>query len=200
MKKTLLTFFISILISTSAQAAIIDSGNFFIDDNTGYTWMDLSTYKSFSYNDVNNIIQDAEFQIATLSLLQELWESTYQYKFSYLHDVMGGTFGSSMLISMYDSEREDNLAGLAWTWNYNEKILWDLETNYHSYDSYYDTNATEKYNVFKDKKYTWGTWVVKTSIDSIDPNFNTAPEPSTLLLFGAGLLGLAAFRRARQYK
>jgi len=119
MKKTIIVIFITCLLSSSVQAAIIDSGNYFKDEATGYTWMDLITFKSTSYNDVQSQIIGTGFQIATLSLLNELWSSTYQHSFSYLHDVIGGNTGSSMIVAMYDSERDDNLAGLAWTWNYN---------------------------------------------------------------------------------
>lgn len=192
MKKTIIAIFITCLLSTSIQAAIIDSGGYFVDEATGYTWMDLTTFRSISYNDVQSRIIGTGFQIATLSLLNELWSSTYQHTFTYLHDIMGGNSGSSMIIAMYDSERDDNLAGLAWTWKYNnDKVAWSIETDYTSYDD-------PDYDVEKDRAYSWGTWLVNTSIENDDTNINTVPEPNTLLLFGAGLIGLSALTRARR--
>lgn len=191
MKKTIIAIFITCLLSTSVQAAIIDSGEYFKDEATGYTWMDLKTFKYTTYDEVQSQIFGTGFQIATLSMLNELWMSTYEHTFSYLHDIMGGSIGSSMIIGMYDSERDDNLAGLAWTWNYNEKILWTIETKYNSYDD-------PDYDVEKDREYSWGTWLVNTSIENDEPNINTVPEPNTLLLFGAGLIALSALMRSRR--
>lgn len=191
MKKSIIAIVMACLLSTSVQAAIIDNGDYFKDDATGYTWMDLTTFVGFTYEDVEAQIQGTGFQIATLPLLQQLWESTYQYTFSYLHAVMGGSSGSSTLVSMFDNEIDDNFAGLAWSRYYAERISWYLESNYHAYNS-------EEYNIFESNIYGWGTWVVKTSFDNIGSNFNTVPEPNTLLLLGAGLIGLAALRRTRR--
>ena len=189
MKKTLIAFFIASLISTSAQAAIVDSGDYFIDENTGYTWMDLTNFDLLTYNEVESQIQETDFQIATLSLLEELWSSTIEHTFDYLYSVIGGTPNKELIAGLFNNEIGDNTAGLAWTWNY---LDWTLESEINPYNS-------EEYNIFKDINYEeFGYWVVNTSLIGAEPNVNTVPEPNTLVLFGVGLIGLVAFRRTRQ--
>lgn len=188
MKKSIIAFFLACLLSTSVQAAIIDDGIYFKDSITGYTWMDLTNFDLLNYNQVETDIQGSGFQIATLSLLEELWSSTYQYGFEYLYDVIGGVPNNNLIAGLFDNEIGDNTAGLAWTWDY---LDWSLESESTPYDD-------KDYNVFKDRDYAgFGYWVVSTSLDG-EPNVSPVPEPSTLLLFGAGLIGLAALRRARR--
>ena len=60
-----------------SHAVITDSGNQFIDDNTGLVWMDIDTYYSagdlgFSYNEISAMAAGAGFHIATTSELLTL--------------------------------------------------------------------------------------------------------------------------------
>lgn len=199
MKKSIIAFFLACLLSTSVQAAIVDDGNYFKDTITGYTWMDLTTYdlNTYSYNQVQAEILGTEFQFATLSLLEDLWLSTYIEPFDYLYTVMGGVPNFPVIAGIFDNELENNTAGLAFTWNnpisWNNPyaVNWILESQSTAYD---DPN----YNIKKDRSYIFGFWLVDTNSNNGGATINPVPEPSTLLLSGAGLIGLAALRRARR--
>ena len=98
MKRTLFYFFVACILSSSAHADIIDNGSFFLDTETNYTWVDLSVFKGKSYDYVDSLLINdptyTGFEIATRSILDELWSSTYTKSFNYLFDTMGGTLGS----------------------------------------------------------------------------------------------------------
>lgn len=194
MRTSIIAIFLACLLSNSAQAAIIDDGNYFMDTITGYTWMDLTTYdlNMYSYNNIEAAISGTEFQIATISLLEDLWSSTYIETFDYLYDVMGGIPGFNQIGGIFDNERGDDTVGLAWATPSSLAIGdWRLESDNKPYDG-------GNYNIVKTRPYIFGFWLVNTSSDSTEPNVSPVPEPNTLLLFGTGLIGLAALRRTRR--
>lgn len=195
MKKSIITMFITYLLSTSVHAAIIDDGIYFKDDFTGYTWMDLTNFDLMTYRQVENEIKETNFKIATLSQLQQLWASAGN-DFGYLYGVMGGvTYGtpgdlSSIIGGLFDSERQDDKVNLAWS---TSRMIWTLETNNRPYE---DSN----YGLFKDTDLRYvGVWVVDASSANIIPQITTVPEPTTILFFGAGLVVLAYFARKHQF-
>lgn len=195
MKKTIVTIFIFCLLSTSVCAAIIDDGIYFKDDLTGYTWMDLTNFDLLTYRQVENEIKETNFKIATLSQLQQLWASAGN-DFWYLYGAMGGvTYGNpgdltSIIGGLFDSERQDDKVNLAWS---TSRMIWTLETNNRPYED-------SKYGLFKDTDLRYvGVWVVDASSANITPPSTPVPEPTTILFFGAGLVGLAYFGRKYQF-
>jgi hypothetical protein len=193
MKKTIFAICIACFLSNSVQAAIIDDAGYFKDDETGYTWMDLTNYDiyTYNYNQVESEIQGTGFHVATLPQLEQLWTSTYQYTFEYLYSVMGGLPGYDLIAGIFNNELDNNTAGLAFSWDNYYGVDWILESDSTPYDD-------PTYNIKKDRSYIFGFWLVDTTSYSNEIIINTAPEPSTLLLISTGLLGLTALGRTRR--
>lgn len=224
MKKIIVVLFTLLFMSNPGFAAIINTelefDKYFYDTNTEYTWFDLSYFENRSYNYVDSLLKSDPqyngFQIATLAQIEELLSSTHVVKgtetyytkayYPYLWDTMGGTTVSSIkgdypiLGGLFDFGFEE-MSNLGWLYNYSNlgpKYAYNgliLE-----YEPGFQTPFIEK-----DRGYGYfGVWVVNTltAEDPLDdqaqqPNGSPVPEPSTFLLFAAGLLGLAAFRKTR---
>lgn len=183
MKTSLMALCLVLALLCPAQAALIDDGEYFFDDSTGYTWMDLTHFDFMTYNEVEVQLQDTEFSIATLGQLEELWSSTYAYDFDYLYDMIGGMPSGNQIAGLFDNELDNNTAGLAWRWA--SSPIWWLESDFTPYDD-------PDYNVFKDRDYVgFGIWAVSTSVGVGASPRAVVPEPGTIFLLCLGIFGLA---------
>lgn len=222
MKKLIGTLIIMLLLSNQCIAAIIDPelefDTYFYDTNTEYTWFDLSYFENRSYNYVETFLKSDPkydgFQIATLAQIEELLSSKHDVNgvekyytktyYPYLWNIMGGTkvtTGSGwypILGGLFDFGFEE-FSNLGWLYNYS-----NLGPSY-AYNGLimeYVPGGKDPF-IEKDRTYGYlGVWVVNTLTADNDiapqPDAIAAPEPSTLLLYAAGLLGLAAFRKTRR--
>lgn len=193
MKKT---FFLLFVIFTTVNTAFADIINtelnpekYFYDTNTQYTWINLSYFSGKSYDYVEDVINSdpgySGFEIATLSQIQNLLSQYINKKstFSYLYEIMGGATSSQntkYIGGLFDIELNSDRSNLAWLYDYMGLVL-----EYPTYDNPY---------ILQNRSYGgFGVWAVNTTTEN-NPGGHT-PEPSTIALISAGLMGIAAIRR-----
>ena len=205
MKKNILILIVAItcLFVSNAHALIIDLPDvdglgYFKDTNTGYTWMDVDNFFHVPTKEMYATqLFGTGFHLANLSELTELQGSIplNQTSFDYHFDVMGGqisrlpgglcwtnpdgTTGCTppppdAIVGFYDNG--SGLSKAAWVEADDE---WKFEEFYFHPSGLFGAVGP----------YIEGAFVVDSVRQPI------VPEPSTMLLFGAGLLG--AFIRKR---
>lgn len=191
MKNAIFTLFVFFLGSSQIFADIINPSfepeKYFYDTNTQYTWIDMSYFGGKSYDYVENLLATdpgySGFEIASLPQIQNLLSSYLGQKstFSYLYDVVGGVTssqGTRYIGGLFDIELNSDRSNLAWLYDYMGLVL-----EYKTYENPY---------ILQNRAYGgFGVWVVNTS-DMNNAPTSLTPEPSTMLLIGAGLGGLAA--------
>ena len=147
---------------------------YFLDKSTGFKWVDIDAFSSFSYNDVAGLLATNDFHIATGTELSNMLASAGTIDFDNFASIMGSsssstTGGASIIWGFYDNGNPANDP---------------LEQVYIlSGDTYWNLLSTENKD-FTDAAL--GAWVV---------NSTPIPIPATVWLLGAGLAGLASFRR-----
>lgn len=206
MRKNLLVFGLVLFMTSPANALIIDLPDvdglgYFKDTNTGYTWLDVDNFSEvLTKDDYMTELFGTGFHLANLSEVLELQQSIplNPESFNTHFEIMGGVsyfsagVGSSACIGTSDGqvfcpdppEPQRAITGYYDDEGGGENL---------SISTWYATENEWRYRDFNGFIFagqpSHGAFVVNSLNEPV------VPEPSTLLLFGSGLLG--AFIRKR---
>jgi len=213
MKKLLLALFFVVGITCHAGASIIDAGAYTRDTDTMVDWYDLTASVGISYNDMVVNLSDTNSQFygwrhATISEITTLmtnagisnfhvydgWNDTNDptiiAAMDVLKDLLGqtGTNAAPRSDGMFDDEGygDPNRVGFAFVCVFTT-TTWGTAKYIQDYFDvtipYTDNSGSGSGDI--------GHWLVR---DSIAP----VPEPSTILLFSIGLLGITGISRRKK--
>ncbi|MCG8685525.1 MAG: PEP-CTERM sorting domain-containing protein [Desulfobacterales bacterium] len=189
MKKIILLTAISLfLLSFSAPvySSIIDGPDIggqgtFIDEQTNLLWMDVDNYFGMSFNEVKASLIGTGFEIATYAQVQSLFISAGT-RYSHIAGIMGDApaYGDRVIMGVY---------------YYENPVLTGGDTGVvgkgylHSNNGDFDLMWLTVPYIDPDISFPLqGAFVVKSFSA-------TTPEPTTMLLFGFGILGFVGVNR-----
>lgn len=197
-------------LSISAHATLIDNGSFTTDPDNGLDWLDLTQTKDMSYNYVSSRMgaggDFAGWRYATGAEVASLWTAAggnplYYNGLSTQNDGLWGTLGPLWGdlfcgitgcapgmgggIAMLGEPVAGNYKTVALMENYSPAVDWFV-----NYDA--------PIHVMNHRR-GMGAALVRGTQEQPAPEPQTVPEPPTVLLLSAGLLGLLGFKR-RNYR
>ena len=169
----------------SSEATIIDIDEvngvgYFKDISTGYTWMDVDNFHNWSRSEVNNAIDGTDFQMASYADV-----ITLRTGLGYLDS---DAFEFSIRLIIGDPYPDYPYSIHGW--------VSDLESdpNY-PWPGYVFIGTGNQVGINYTNAVRWdgmGAWVVNKS------SSDTVPEPTTMLLFGLGLIGALGVIRSKK--
>jgi len=193
----LCAFLLVISLPNISPANLVQQNEYVIwDDSTGRYWYrDLSQFTGMTYQEQLDAIAildsqytDISWHMATSSEMNEVW-----YDGGYTEEEIATAF----LHSYIDMSNTTHWAG-------RYDLAYPGDNHQVANLSYNDTGGYDKLGIspFEDHYIPdtadWfpemGAWVASVGTGSV-PNPNPIPEPTTWLLLGIGLAGLAGFKR-----
>ncbi len=163
-----------------ASADWIDLNEYFLDDVTGYTWMDVNSFNNMTPLEMQNVLSGTGFQLATSAQVNQMSGNrndflTGEEDREWYHNIGRLIIGSQSV----------NMA-----WGYTIESL-DTTSSPHLWVSTVnDEHSTYEGQLSAPETY-FGVWAVNTNVSPV-------PEPATMLLFGIGLLGLTGVNRRKK--
>jgi hypothetical protein len=157
----------------------VDGLRTFQDTNTGRYWLDLNNFFDENATQMVATATAAGFKFAVLSDVQQLLNSLPLTggQWPTYNAIMGGAPYRALIWGAYD-QPGSSLVG--WAWAYSGDASWSIEAN--NWDYFTIPNAGTDLT-------DCDIWAYRTVI----------PLPSTILLLGSGLMGLAGLRRFRKH-
>ena len=184
----------------SANAALIDNGNFTTDSISGLDWLDLSVTQSQSYNSAPG--RNVGWRYATNSEIEALFSVSFD---GYTDTNTIKHYSDSNVFGSYADQTEDaqafaslfGITGVASTFSstlgfYRDEnnILRQMGLNqYSGYSRVFSDESTNNWNGYEGLGVNGnGVYLVRDSISAV-------PVPAAVWLFGSGLIGLVGVAR-----
>jgi len=167
-----------------ARATIIDvadSGGYgyFMDTDTGYTWLDMDNFFGMSYNQMVTVATSLGFTVATSTEVSQLLGSLPLTggEWSSYSSVMGSAPSRNLIWGAYD---------IGSTTTHGWQYAYDYDTSWH-----YGSGSN-------DVIYNVGTVHADLNIWAYSTSFSASvPETTSLLLMALGLIGLGVSVRKK---
>lgn len=194
------TLFVGTL--TGAQAGLIDHGSYLSDTGTGLDWLDLTATQGLSYNAVLGAMPAGGWHYATLADVATLFTNAggvgpFNFTGNNGLAIVQGP-ATSLLKSLMGDTSPLNISGGAGLTSDVDLAVGGPGPYPNLIAMYLDYPPTTNYllvpfgeNYPNNSDANIGSFLIRTSSVRTVP----VPEPFTLSLFGAGLVGAAALRR-----
>ena len=187
----------ALLLSLSANAALVDNGSFTTDTASGLDWLDLSATKNLTISEA--LSSNSGWRLATNSEIEDLFQQIFphfvashssgfaqQNSYEYFE---GQWAGADLFKSLFGPVQ---LAGGSYPYDYTYGLYYDegdilrmMGTGgYNVYGTEFDYTIPDY--VVQDGSAIYGTFLVSTT---------AVPVPAAAWLFGSALAGLSFIRR-----
>ncbi|MCW9057201.1 MAG: VPLPA-CTERM sorting domain-containing protein [Gammaproteobacteria bacterium] len=199
---------IALVLSTSANAALIDNVTYTTDTATGLDWLDLNLTNTTSYNNALASLPDQGWRYATSADVMGLFSvafdgyydtNTYGYSSSTEGAYADQAVDSAAFQALFGLTEVGSFSSTSGLVNYtgsygffmDEGNVLRLMGTYQDNTGYIDVYRNYQAGYRAEHAYGWiGTYMVRDT--------TVVPVPAAVWLFGSGLIGLAGFARRKK--